>query len=112
MADLPIEQAIELLDDEQLEHIRTRAARLVNRMLAEAERQIETATPEIRAQLVKSVLPSIMKELGGSDADTALDELKAQHFELMEGIRSALTTRLVDTTADTPRALPQDGPDA
>src|SRR5690606_40927099 len=81
MADLPIEQAIELLDDEQLEHIRTRAARLVNRMLAEAERQIETATPEIRAQLVKSVLPSIMKELGGSDADAALDELKAQHFE-------------------------------
>lgn len=97
---------------DDLEAIRGRAASLLNRLIDEAEHQLDHGTPRARQELIKTVLPAFLKEQAASAGGRELEVLRLQQEELFATLRNQLTStpardlsEIVQTAGGAPRGV-------
>lgn len=99
-------------DDE----LKSRVRGLIDLMLEQSEELIQTGTPAIKLQLMKSVIPALVKEMRPAEKNDELAELRTAMRELYASLREnvasprPLPSFITDAASDAPPAddLPED----
>lgn len=107
MSDATIAAAVTATVAEDAE-LRARVASFVNRAISQAEGLLLTGTPQVQAQLIRSVVPAMVKAMTVDDAPDEHADLRMQFEELMAELRSGVA----DPTQHAATALqpPEDKP--
>lgn len=88
--------------------LRARVSRLIDSMLDHAEHLLDTAPANIRAGLIRGILPSVVKELRDKQDDAEIKKLRVEMTALMGEIRSQTAQRPAITVESL--SMPVDGP--
>lgn len=89
--------------------LKVRATRLANSIFSEAEAMIATGSPAVKVQLVKSMLPAIVKAMASEEKVDDQAELRAAFIELQAEVRAGFYQRPdhVDEQAEAPVDTPK-----
>ncbi len=106
MSDMAALAAQVVSDDDA---IKARVRRLVISTIELYEEMLITGTPAVKAQLIRSVVPAMLKEMQEEKVDDSIVNLRAEMREMMEQVRQPVTihTPLEDENGD---MLPEDTP--
>lgn len=92
-----------------VEAVKARIVALTLRSLDHAEELLEDGTPQVKMQVMRSVIPTLVKSLAKDEQDAELAELRAQMVELRKDIMRAGTIEA--TASPTPEDVEGDEPD-
>lgn len=90
--------------------LQERVRGLVNSLLDEAEELIDSGPPSVKASLIRTVVPALVKEMNADGGSEALDRMRADLAELHAEVRSTLATPATPLPTAPTDALPADSP--
>lgn len=91
--------------------IRARVRTLVNSMVSYAEQMMEYGTPQVKAALIKTALPAMLKEMKEEKEDESVTELRAQVSAMYDLLKEYKGASDDDGDDDGPTPLvPPDNP--
>lgn len=106
MSDASIKAAVTAVVSEDAA-LRARVASFVNRAIGQAEGLLLTGTPEVQAQLIRSVVPAMVKAMATDDSPDEHADMRAQFQELMAELRAGVADPSVPAVTELP---PEDKP--
>lgn len=89
--------------------LQSRVRALIITLLTEAERSMKWGTPAVKARLMSTAVPAMIRTLGDNAAKDDLEELRGEFAKFQAEMRGyTTTTAAIETTtreipADTPR---------
>jgi hypothetical protein len=90
--------------------LQDRVRGLVNSLLDEAEELIDSGPPSVKASLIRTVVPALVKEMNADGGSEAIDQMRASLSELHTEIRASLATPATPLPTAPSDALPADSP--
>lgn len=89
MSDQTIAAAVTAAVSDDAE-LRGRVASFVNRAISQAEGLLLTGSPQVQAQLIRSVVPAMVKAMTVDDSPDEHADMRAEFEELMTELRSGV----------------------